>query len=580
MIEKILIKNYLLLKDIEINFSNGFNIITGETGTGKSILINAISLLLGERADYSIISKNKEKMIVEAHIKRTKYNDLAIKKFIKEKEIESFDEYLIIRRELYTKAYSRNFVNDSPVNINDLKELGESIVDIHSQNEHQSLLKKEIHIQLLNSFLSKQPKIDFNKQLDDYKLNFAELIKLSAEFDELKNKKTELENKRTFFEFQLKEINDVDPKEEEDDILEKELKTFENIEYIQQGLTSAHSHLYDDEGSVLERMKLVEKELGKIKEFNKEIHDILNDITQVNTTINESVRLIYDLMNTLNYDPVKIENIRERLYKLQFIKKKYGSSLNEVIKLRNNVQQDLSLLDNFDDRIKSVENNIKELKDSLYKKASSVSKLRKENAKKIESEIIKVLREVGFENAEFKVHISPLAPLQGRGENDFNYSVKKGEYVRLSENGIDDVEFMVKINKGDDFSSLRKTASGGEVSRIMLAVKNVLADADNVDVLIFDEIDTGISGRIAQKVGRVLKKLSEYHQVISITHLAQIAALAEQHFVVSKDDEGDKTYTKIQKLNNNERVMEIAKLLSGEKVTDASIKSAKELISS
>lgn len=576
MIEKILIKNYLLLKDIEINFSDGFNIITGETGTGKTILINAISLLLGERADYSIISTNKEKMIVEAHIKKTKYNEAAIKKFIKEKEIENFSEYLIIRRELYTKGYSRNFVNDSPVNINDLKELGETIVDIHSQNEHQSLLKKEIHIELLDTFLSKQPKIDFNKTLEEYKQDFVKLTGFSSEFNDLKKKKTDLENKRTFLEFQLKEINEADPKENEDDALEKELKTFENIEYIQQGLTSAHSHLYDAEGSVLERMKLVEKELGKIKEYNKDIHDILNDITQVNSTINESVRLIFDLMNSLNYDPARIESIRERLYKLQFIKKKYGSSLSEVIKLRDNVEQDLSLLDNFDERLKSVENNIKELKDSLYKKASSLSKLRKENAKKIETEIIKVLKEVGFENAEFKVNIYVKTDGQ---ENDFNVK-SKGSFIKLTAEGFDDVEFMVKINKGDEFSSLRKTASGGEVSRIMLAVKNVLADADNVDVLIFDEIDTGISGRIAQKVGRVLKKLSEYHQVISITHLAQIAALAEQHFVVSKDDEGDKTYTKIHKLNNNERVMEVAKLLSGERVTDASIKSAKELISS
>jgi DNA repair protein RecN (Recombination protein N) len=594
MLEKILIKNYLLLKDIEINFSEGFNVITGETGAGKSILINALSLLLGERADYSIISRNKDKMIIEGIIRKNKNNKKEIESFLKQSSIEDAaggpdENFIILRRELYTKGYSRSFVNDSPVNVNDLKLLGDTIVDIHSQNEHQSLLKKEIHIELLDSYLEKSGssltaggKLNFKEKLENYRKGYAELKELDGKLTDFYNRRTELENKRSFLEFQLKEIKEADPKPNEDDELEKELKMIENVEVIQQGLSSAYDNLYEDSGSALERIKGIEKELDKLKEFNPDIPVILKDITNSITVLDEASRQINILLGSLSYDPVRIESIRERLYKLQFIKKKYGGSLDEVIKLKDNLEKDLSLLDNFDDTINKLEKEIKDLKEKLFKEAEAISKIRKENSQTLEKEVVKVLKEVGFENAEFKVETALLTSLQGKGEGESdrtNFKTKEG-YVRLSENGIDDVELLVKINKGDEFSSLRKTASGGEISRIMLALKTVLADADKTDVLVFDEIDIGISGRIAQKVGKVLKKLSSFHQLISITHLAQIAALGDEHFLVEKETTGNSTITKIRKLEKNEKVIEVAKLLSGEKVTDASIKSAKELIGS
>jgi DNA repair protein RecN (Recombination protein N) len=583
MLEKIFIKNYLLLKDIEINFSGGFNIITGETGAGKSILINALSLLLGERADYSIISNNKDKMIIEGVIKKTKNNKKNINGFLNNNSFDGLNsDYLIIRRELYTKGYSRSFINDSPVNVNDLKALGDEMIDIHSQNEHQSLLKKEVHIGLLDSYLEKQEKLNFKEKIENYKVSFSKLKKSDEELNSLYKKRTDLENKRTFIEFQLKEIKEVDPKQKEDDELEKELKMIENAEVIQQSLTAAYDNLYEKSGSVNEKIKLIETELEKVKEFNKDIPALLKDVSNSSNVLNEISRQINNILSNLSYDPVRIEEIRERLYKLQFIKKKYGGSLDEAIKLKESFEKDLQLADNFDQTISKLEKEINALKENLFKEAVSISKTRKDKSKLFETEVIKVLNEVGFENAEFKVTASPLTPLQRGGEektDSTNIKTRTG-YVRLSENGIDDVEFLVKVNKGDEFSSLRKTASGGEISRIMLALKTVLADADKTDVLIFDEIDIGISGKIAQKVGRVLKKLSEYHQVISITHLAQIAALAQEHFLVEKETDKDITVTKIKKLSKNEKVIEVAKLLSGEKVTDSSIKSAKELISS
>ncbi|MBZ0202452.1 MAG: DNA repair protein RecN [Ignavibacteria bacterium] len=609
MLEKLIIKNYLLLKNIEIDLSVGFNIITGETGAGKSILINALNLLLGGRADYSIISKNKEKMIIEGFVKISGDNREIIYNILSDKEIEQIEtspvasmqipqsenagrqkapkeagssfNTIILRRELYSKAYSRCFINDSPVGTNELKEIGEVIIDIHSQNEHQSLLKKEVHIELLDSFLAKKEGKKFKDKLESYKEGYSELQKLTAEYDDIKNRKVELDNKRGFIEFQLKEIVEVDPKPNEDEHLENELKTGENIEGIQQGLQSAYLNLYEDSGSVTERIKLVEKELTKLSGFNTEIEKILDDVSESAATLNEASRLLQQLMENISFDPARVEEIRERLYKLQFIKKKYGGSIGEAIKVKEELERDLGLVDNFDEKIAAMEKNIGELSETLYKKAGELSKLRKAGAKMLEAEVEKILKEVGFENAEFKVSAPPfnlllIPPSGGAGRQ----KAPEGSKARLTHNGIDDIEFMVKINKGDEFSSLRKTASGGEVSRIMLAVKSVLADADMVDILVFDEIDTGISGRIAQKVGRVMKNLSSYHQVIAITHLAQIAALADEHLLVEKAEENENTITKIRMLDKNEKVIEIAKLLSGEKVTDASIKSAKELIRS
>ncbi|MFI5164889.1 MAG: hypothetical protein ACHQHP_06555, partial [Bacteroidia bacterium] len=373
---------------------------------------------------------------------------------------------------------------------------------------------------------------------------------------------------------------DVEPAPNEDDNLEKELRASENVEAIQTGLSAAYSNLYDDSGSIVEKMNIVEKELSKLEEYSSDISKILKDIKESSLVLNEASRLVQSLVDNLSFDPSRIEEIRERLYKLQFLKKKYGNNIEGILKLKAQLEEDLALVDNFDEKIAELEKEIKTLKDDVYKKAQNISKIRKDNARQLETEIVKILKEIGFENAEFRIDITPLT-VSPKGEESgaATLSVKnKNDFIRLSGGGIDDVEFKVKINKGDEFSSLRKTASGGEVSRIMLAIKTALAGADRVDTLIFDEIDAGISGRIAQKVGKVMKNLSEYRQVVSVTHLAQIAALADEHFLVEKETNGESTLAKIKKLEKNEKVIEVAKLLSGEKVTDASIKSAKELM--
>jgi len=539
LLEKLVIKNYLLLKDIEIDFSPGFNVITGETGAGKTILIDAVSLLMGDRADYSIISKNQEKMIIEGLI-----SDLPT------------DNITILRRELYTRGYSRCFINDAPVNISDLKLFADQIIDIHSQNEHQSLLKKETHLEYLDQFISASDD-RFGRAKSSYTQKYTRFKDLSVQLESCRNNKEELENKRAFLEFQLKEIREVDPQPGEDDKLENELKISEHAEQIQLALSSAYSHLYEDSGSAIERLKSAERELQKIEQFASNVSSLLNEIRNIGPVIDEVSRQVCSEIEKLSLDPARVEEIRERLYRLQYIKKKYGGSLEEVITKKKSVESELSLLQTVDEEISALEKQRSVLQKELVQNASALSKIRYDKSKVLESEIQKVLVQLGLEHAEFKVLLSRQ---------------------QLGSFGVDDVEFLVKINKGDDFMPLRKTASGGEVSRIMLAIKSVLAESDRTRTLVFDEIDTGISGRIARKAGLLLRKLSASHQVIAITHLPQIAALADEHFLVEKETGDDATIARIKKMLHSEKVLEVARLLSGEKVTDAAIKSARELM--
>jgi len=539
LLEKLVIKNYLLLKDIEIDFSPGFNVITGETGAGKTILIDAVSLLMGDRADYSIISKNQEKMIIEGLI-----SDLPT------------DNITILRRELYTRGYSRCFINDAPVNISDLKLFADQIIDIHSQNEHQSLLKKETHLEYLDQFISASDD-RFGRAKSSYTQKYTRFKDLSVQLESCRNNKEELENKRAFLEFQLKEIREVDPQPGEDDKLENELKISEHAEQIQIALSSAYSHLYEDSGSAIERLKSAERELQKIEQFASNVSSLLNEIRNIGPVIDEVSRQVCSEIEKLSLDPARVEEIRERLYRLQYIKKKYGGSLEEVITKKKSVESELSLLQTVDEEISALEKQRSVLQKELVQNASALSKIRYDKSKVLESEIQKVLVQLGLEHAEFKVLLSRQ---------------------QLGSFGVDDVEFLVKINKGDDFMPLRKTASGGEVSRIMLAIKSVLAESDRTRTLVFDEIDTGISGRIARKAGLLLRKLSASHQVIAITHLPQIAALADEHFLVEKETGDDATIARIKKMLHSEKVLEVARLLSGEKVTDAAIKSARELM--
>lgn len=570
MIETLYIKNYLIIKESEIEFKKGLNILTGETGAGKSIIIDALSMILGERADYSKIKKDEDKLIVEAHFnfKRNPVLSALLKEMLNEDYAET--DNVILRRELNKKGTSRNFINDSPVNISDMKKLGDLIIDIHSQNEHQSLLNKDTHLELLDNYCSSEKLL--NKYYDD----FGELREMINNYKNLQFKKDELISKRKFLEYELKEINNLSLNEGEDEDLEIELKKLENVEYISNSLNVCLGLLTENENSTVNTLSIAIKELKKIIGFDKEIERISEEIENSFIIIKENSDSLFKYRDELNFDSQRIEQIRNRLSDINHLRKKYGMNLSELISKGDSLQRELIFAENFDYELEQLFNSISDKREIVFKEALELSALRKKKSIELQKNINNIFKETGLENGEFKVGIENIS-----GSEDDLFSVKKDkEIFKLGSKGLDEIEFLIKMNKGSDFSSLRKSASGGEVSRIMLAIKTVLSEKDNIGILVFDEIDAGISGRIAQKVGKILKSLSKTHQIICITHLPQIAAMSDRHFHVSKSGNNTGTTAEIKLLNDEEKVMEVAKLVSGEKVTDTSMKSASELINS
>jgi len=568
MIEKLLIKNYLIIKEAEIHFSEGLNILTGETGAGKSIILDALSLLLGERADHSKIKSGDDKLIMEGQFNFT--DNKIVENLYKEMFPEDeFNGYLILRREINTKGINRSFINDTPVNISDMKKFGDVVIDIHSQNEHQSLLSKETHIGILDNYVSDET------IFSEYEKGYLDLRKCVSDYKEFISKKEDLLSRKKFLDHDLKEINNVNIQPGEDEEIETELDRLENSEEISSSLSISLEGLSENDFNALNIISAAVKELKKISDYDKNFEKLIEDLESSYILIKETSSSLLNYNNDLNFDPVRIEHLRSRLLAINSLKRKHELDIPELLEKAENIQKDLTFAENFDHEIDKLDKKISVMKSELFSLAEKISDKRIKRAKDLEKEINKLLKEVGLESAEFKVDIK-----KNISDSENEFTVKKGkENYELSQNGINNIEFLIRTNKGMELSPLRKSASGGEISRIMLAIKTVLSENDNIGILVFDEIDAGISGRIAQKVGNTLKKLAVSHQIICITHLPQIAANSDRHFNVSKSDDNNETKAYINILDDNEKINEVAKLLSGEKITESTINSAKELIS-
>jgi DNA repair protein RecN (Recombination protein N) len=580
MLKSLSIRNYALIESVDIEFESGLNILTGETGAGKSIIIDALSLILGDRSNAEIVRKGTEKAIVEGILGIA--GNQRIRTLLEQNEIDLQDD-LILRREVSIKGQSRCFINDSPVSLAVLKEIGDNLVDLHGQHEHQSLLRSETHIGLLDEFGS------LDGLIEEYRIPYHHLTELFTELRLLSRKENELKEKRDLYEFQIKEIDAVDPRKGEEEDLENELRILENSEKLFDATSQLYQSLYEGESthqgsevvgeqSVYDLLVKARNQLEDLARIDTTFEDIKNECASAAAIVGEITKFIQSYNSKIEFNPERLEQIRERLGRFALLKKKYGGTLDTVIQQREKVGREFAMAENFESEISKLKEQIESERKICSSAAQRLSAKRRELIGKINKAVSGELAKLGIANARFDVKIENRIIGKSDGENSPAYVKLGREYYEAMSHGIDFVEFYLSTNVGEDVKPLVKVASGGEISRIMLALKTILAKADRLPLLVFDEIDVGISGRIAQAVGKSLKSLSQFHQVISITHLPQIAGFADCHFAVEKNESKNRTSTSIHKLSDQERVREVARLLSGEKVTEASLNGAKELI--
>lgn len=567
MLKHIHIQNYALIEKLEIDFAQGMNIITGETGAGKSIIIDALSLILGERADTDAIRKDTDKAIVEGTFDVSQNKN--IKPLLKENEIDFSDE-VILRREVSIKGTSRCFVNDSPVTLSIMKNIGDLLVDLHGQHEHQSLLRTETHIDLLDDFAG------LSSLVEEFKAAHNQLTTEVSKLNELQNQKKIITEKKDLFEFQLKEIDAVNPTLNEELHLESELKILENSEKLNEETNRLYNILYDGDNSIIVKLNQSLKHIEQLLLIDETFEVLKKEAESAEAIVEELTASVRDYISQIEFNPEKLEDHRNRLGQISLLKKKYGGSIDTLINYKQKLEAELQLAENFDAEINKVKEAIESKRKIASELAKKLTAKRNEAAKKVNSEIVKVLAELGINNSQFETRIDNRVVKSGNSENAH---IKIGkDFYETTPKGIDFVEFFISTNIGEEVKPLVKVASGGEISRIMLSLKTILAKSEKLPLLIFDEIDIGISGRIAQAVGLSLKNLSTFHQIIAITHLPQIAGFADTHYLVEKVEDGKRSATRLRILTLDERIYQVAKLMSGTDVTESTLKSAKELM--
>lgn len=559
MLLNLKINNFALIKESDIMFTKGLNILSGETGAGKSIIFEALSVALGERASKSMIKTGTDHSVIEAVFSLTD----ELKSLLSEKGLISDidEETVIIRRDIYLDYPTVSRINGFSATLADLKEISAYLCDIYGQYEHQLLLDKDNYLSIIN----KATRIEYNDEYDklesELKDIFIEIKDLTNSLKNFLEKSSNLDSEIDFLEFQINEINEINPVPGEMDEIKDELKKLQNQELIQETLSSVDNNLRGSDeqfenNDVLAKLGESINNLERISNYMSDVDGLIERMKTSMYELEDISSVISSYIGT-DYDESRIEELSLRLSKLQMLEKKYATDIDGVLYKKEKLELELNDLKYLDERIQEVRDKIKLKEDEYNVVANKISNLRKNAAEKLEKNLSDELHELDMQNSVFKVEFSVSKP---------------------TEKGIDDVEFLAKTNKGSSFKPIREIISGGEMSRFMLAFKNVLSDANNYKTFVFDEIDAGLSGKVANTVGKRLEKLAEKRQVLIISHLPQIISKADSHYKITKKDIGDETVSSIKKLNENERVEEIARLLSGDAITSETLKNAKLLL--
>lgn len=550
MLKQLYIKNFTLIDELNIQMHPGFSVITGETGAGKSIILGAIGLLLGNRADSKSIKAGRDRCVIEAHFDLSKYD---MQQFFTDNDIDEDLSDTIIRRELTAAGKSRAFINDTPVSLTKMRELGEQLVDIHSQHQNLLLQKEDFQLNVVDIIAQdeKQRK-NYETAYNQYKQANQKLNALKAEIE--KNRENE-----DFLRFQFKELDEAQLQNGEQEELEQEYEMLSHSEDIKTALYQADNHLSGDDGNIIERLKQTSEQLANIKDVYPEVTELLERIDSSYIELKDIAQEVNGLTDHVEFDPARLETINERLDKLNSLQQKFHvRDLGELIETYHQLKEQLSHIDHSDEDVEALEQEVTQLLENAQKQAKELTAIRTKAAKKVEEEMKQRLIPLGIPNVRFSISLTEKP---------------------LSHDGGDKVSFLFSANKSTPLQPVTQVASGGEIARVMLSLKAMISGAVKLPTIIFDEIDTGVSGKIAEKMAQIMVEMGNHErQVLSITHLPQIAAMGSHHYKVSKEETDNGTISRMTELSQQERVQEIAQMLSGSDVSEAALANAKELL--
>ena len=549
MLTNLSIKNYALIETLQVSFDSGFITITGETGAGKSILLGALSLVLGKRADLSALRNKEAKCVIEADFNIKNYN---LNSFFKENDLD-FEPLTILRREILPSGKSRAFINDTPVNLNVLANLGESLVDIHSQHQTLQLAENDFQLKVIDAIANNRNLLStYSKELTEHKSVVKDLQEL-IDYKSQANKELEYNS------FLLKELQDAKLKDGILEELEQEYEQLNNVETILENLQKASQTLNTEDIGVLSQLQIIKQSLGKLSGFSKELEGLFQRIESVTIELDDILSELEQISDRVEANPKRFEEVNTQLQLLHNLFKKHQTdSVEQLQEIRNDLEVKVDVSLNIDAKIEAKEKELQHIENSLNTKAKEIHQNRKKIIPTLKQELEEKLALLGMPSSSFKIELA-----HGK---DFKST------------GKDELSFLFSANKGSNFGELKKVASGGELSRIMLVIKSILAKFEKLPTLMFDEIDTGVSGEISSKMGSIMKQMGANMQVYSITHLPQVAAQGSSQYKVFKQENAEATFTHMKKLKLEERIVELSEMLGGKNPTSSAVAHAKELL--